>query len=330
MYRRLALLGLMGLLALGIAALPAAATPAPQLTTIRIGTPAIVVSQWPFLMALERGTFSQANLDIDLSATRTEPLSMQYLVSNSIDLTILSPGMVFTTVEAGGNATIIGGLQNRMTYSLVVRPEIRTMADLRGKDIATDQVRGTIPAIIKELILPSGLQPDRDYELRTVGAISERYAAMAANQVAGTLLAPPWDTRAQAEGYTIMATTLRDLPPLQWNVYAVERNWANANRDALARFLAAVRANATWLYDPANREEAIRLLAARLNVEDAIIRENYSNMVESNQVYSRDGNFDRVGVERSIAMFVNEGLIPAGSSLERYTDPSFFEASLRY
>src|SRR6266851_7383588 len=95
MSRRLVLLGLTGLLALGIAALPAAATPAPQLTTIRIGTPAIVVSQWPFLMALARGTFSQANLDIDLSATRTEPLSMQYLVSNSIDLTILSPGTVF-------------------------------------------------------------------------------------------------------------------------------------------------------------------------------------------------------------------------------------------
>jgi hypothetical protein len=55
-----------------------------------------------------------------------------------------------------------------------------------------------------------------------------------------------------------------------------------------------------------------------------------SVMVESNQVYSRDGNFDRVGVQRSIAMFANGGLVPAGSSLERYTDPSSFEASLRY
>jgi ABC-type nitrate/sulfonate/bicarbonate transport system substrate-binding protein len=332
MRARLVLLAAAVLLALGLATLPAAAMPTPQSqrTTIRIGTPAIVVSQWPFLMAKVRGTFDRMGLDIDLSATRTEPLSMQYLVSNSIDLTILSPGAVFTTVEAGGNATIIGGLQNKMTYTLVGRPEIRSLEDLRGKSIATDQVRGTIPAIIKELIQPSGLQADRDYELRVVGAINERYAAMVANQVAATLLAPPWDTRAQAEGYPVLASTLTDLPPLQWNVYAVERNWANANRDALARFLTAVRQNADWLYDPANRDEAIRLLAAELNADEALIRENYANMVARNQVYSRDGSFDRSGVERLIALFASEGLIPAVAPIERYADSSFWEASLRY
>jgi ABC-type nitrate/sulfonate/bicarbonate transport system substrate-binding protein len=330
MRARLALLAVVGVLALGLAALPVAATPAPQRTTIRVGTPAKVVSQWPYWMATVRGTFSQMNLDIDFSATRTEPLTMQYLVSNSIDVAILSPGAVFTTVEAGGQATMIGGLQNKMTYSLVARPEIRSLADLRGKTIATDQVRGTIPAVIKELILPSGLVADRDYELRIVGAINERYAAMAANQVAATLLAPPWDSRAQSEGYPILANTLSDLPPMQWNVYAVERNWGNANRDALARFLAALRVNATWLYDPANRTDAIRLLAAELNVDEALIRDNYAFMVERQQVFSRDGMFDRGGVERSIAMFASEGMIPSAAPLERYADTSYWEASLRY
>jgi ABC-type nitrate/sulfonate/bicarbonate transport system substrate-binding protein len=317
-------------LAVGLATLPAGATPTPQRATIRVGTPARVVSQWPFLMAMVRGTFAAYNLDVDFLATRTEPLSMQYLVSNSIDMVIASPGVVLQAVEAGATVTMIGGLQNKMTYALVARPEIRTLADLRGQSLATDQVRGTIPALTKALIAPSGLQADRDYELRVVGAISERFAAMAANQVAATLLAPPWDTRARGEGYTILSTTLQDLPPMQWNVYIVERGWANANRDALARFLAAVRLNADWLYDPSNREEAIRLLAADLSVDEAIIRENYAFMVDQHQVYSRDAAFDRQGVERYITLFVGEGLVPAPAPpLERYADLSFWEESLR-
>lgn len=310
MRARFALLAVAGLVSLGLAALPAAATPAPQRTTIRLGPPGKAAGQWPFLMAMARGTFNAMNLDIDFAVTRTEPLSMQYLVSNSIDMTILSPGAVYTTVEAGGNATIIGGLQNKMTYSLDGRPEIRSLLDLRGKAVGTDQVRGTIPAVIKELILPSGLQVDRDYELRSVGAINERYAALAASQVAATLIAPPWDARAQTEGYPILANTLTDLPPLQWNVFAVERNWANANRDALARFLAAERMNASWLYDPANRTDAIRLLSAELSVDEAIVRDNYDFLVERHQVYSRDAMFDRAGVERTIAMSAGEGMTP--------------------
>lgn len=34
-----------------------------------------------------------------------------------------------------------------MTYSLVGRPEIRSLLDLRGKVVGTDQVRGTISAV---------------------------------------------------------------------------------------------------------------------------------------------------------------------------------------
>src|SRR3954447_22745993 len=115
MRARFALLAVAGLVVLGLAALPAAATPTPQRATIRLGPPGKAAGQWPFLMAMARGTFNQMNLDIDFAITRTEPLAMQYLVSNSIDMTILSPGAVYATVEAGGNVTVIGGIQNKMT-----------------------------------------------------------------------------------------------------------------------------------------------------------------------------------------------------------------------
>jgi ABC-type nitrate/sulfonate/bicarbonate transport system substrate-binding protein len=327
---RLAALLIAVVCVVGLATVPVAAAPTTQRTTIRVGSPAKVVSQWPFWLAVLRGGFAAQNLDVDFSVTRTEPLALQYLVSNSIDLAIVSPGPVLSGVEAGANVTMIGGLQNTMTYSLVARPEIRTLADLRGQMVATDQVRGTIPAVVKALVAPSGLQADRDYELRAVGTINERYAAMAANQVGAALLAPPWDTRARAEGYTILATTMQDLPPMQWNVYAVERGWATANADALARFLAAVRVNAEWLYDPANRAEAIRLLAAELGVDTPLIEESYDYMVVQNAVVSRDAGYDAAGVLRYLDLFAGEGLIPSPAPpLARYADASFWEASTR-
>jgi ABC-type nitrate/sulfonate/bicarbonate transport system substrate-binding protein len=317
-------------LALVLAAVPAAATPTPQRTAIHIGSPQKVSSQWPFWMAMQRGGFAARNLDVDFDVTRTEPLTLQYLASNSIDVGITSPGIALTAVEAGARITAIGGLQNRMTYYLVGRPEVRTLADLRGKSVGVDQVRGALPAIAKALIAPSGLVAEQDYELRITGAQSERYAALVANQTAATILAPPFDSRARAEGYTVLAETLRDLPPLQWNAYMVERGWAEAHRDALADFLAAMRQSADWLYDPSNREEAIRRLATELNVDEAIIRGDYAFLVEQNQVFSRDGNFDRQGMESYITLFLAEGLIPSPRPpLERYVDTSYWEASLQ-
>ena len=324
-------LALAAALALILAVLLAAATPTPQRTTIRVGSPQKVSSQWPFWMAMQRGTFAAMNLDIDFDVTRTEPLTLQYLASNSIDLAITTPGIALTAVEAGARIAVIGGLQNRMTYYLVGRPDIRALGDLRGKAVGVDQVRGTLPAIAKALIAPSGLVADQDYELRVTGAQSERYAALVANQTAATILAPPFDSRARAEGFIVLAETLRDLPPLQWNAYMVERGWADTHRDALAAFLAAMRQSAEWLYDPSNREEAIRRLVGELSVDEAIIRGDYAFLVEQNQVFSRDASFDRQGVEGYITLFANEGLLPSPRPpLERYIDLSFWEASLQH
>src|SRR4051812_48582304 len=212
-------LALAATLAVLLAALPAAATPSPQRTAIRVGSPQKVSSQWPLWMAMQRGTFTAMGVDVDFDVTRTEPLTLQYLASNSIDVAIASPGVTLTAVEAGARAAMIGGLQNRMTYYLVGGPEIRSLADLRGKSVGVDQVRGTLPAIAKALIAPSGLVGDQDYELRVTGAQSERYAALAANQTAATILAPPFDSRARQDGFNVLAETLRDLPPMQWNTY---------------------------------------------------------------------------------------------------------------
>jgi ABC-type nitrate/sulfonate/bicarbonate transport system substrate-binding protein len=323
-------LALAATLALLLAALPAAATPVPQRTAIRVGSPQKVSSQWPLWMAMQRGTFTAMGVDVEFDVTRTEPLTLQYLASNSIDLAIASPGITLTAVEAGARAAMIGGLQNRMTYYLVGRPEVRTLADLRGKSVGVDQVRGTLPAIAKALIARSGLVGEQDYELRVTGAQSERYAALSAGQTDATILAPPFDSRARAEGYNVLAETLRDLPPLQWNVYIVERGWAEAHRDALEGFLAALRVSAQWLYDPANREEAIQRLTNELGVDEAIIRGDYTFLVEQNQVFSRDGSFDRQGVEGYVTLFANEGLIPwPPPPLDRYIDTSYWEASMR-
>jgi ABC-type nitrate/sulfonate/bicarbonate transport system substrate-binding protein len=317
-------------LVLLLAALPAAATPTPQRTAIHVGSPQKVSSQWPFWMAVQRGTFTAMGVDVDFDVTRTEPLTLQYLASNSIDVAITSPGIVLTAVEAGARVALIGGLQNRMTYYLVGRPDVHTLADLRGQSVGVDQVRGALPAIVKALIAPSGLVADQDYELRVTGAQSERYAALTANQTAATILAPPFDSRARAEGYNVLADTLHDLPPLQWNVYIVDRGWAEAHRDALEGFLAALRVSAQWLYDPANREEAIQRLTNELNVDETILRGDYAFMVEQNQVFSRDANFDRQGVEGYVTLFANEGLIPSPPPpLERYIDTSYWEASMR-
>ena len=107
---------LAGALALALAALPAAATPTTQRTPIRVGSPQKVSAQWPFWMAVQRGTFTAMGGDVDFDVTRTEPLTLQYLASNSIDVAVTTPGIALTAVGALHRHQLLGSLDAALDW----------------------------------------------------------------------------------------------------------------------------------------------------------------------------------------------------------------------
>ena len=157
-------------------------------------------------------------------------------------------------------------------HSLVTAKDVRTVAELRGKTVSVDNVRGGNGLYLQRLLAAGGLRPD-DYSLIQGGASRERLTGLVSGSVQGTLLLSPDNARMVRDGYNQLGYVNDVIGANYFSPLSVSRRWAAANGDTLVRFLRATGKANAWLADPANREAAIALLAeqARLSPDDATI-----------------------------------------------------------
>jgi ABC-type nitrate/sulfonate/bicarbonate transport system substrate-binding protein len=113
------------------------------------------------------------------------------------------------------------------------------------------------------------------------------------------MLITPFDLLVEDVGFNVLARATDELGAYQGLTVAVQRGWAEENRERLLGFLAGYLRGLQWLYDPANREAGVTLL-----------RENVPQM-------------DEQLAERAFDVLVNEetGFFPTGElDMGRLTD----------
>src|SRR5436189_240442 len=165
-----------------------------------------------------------------------------------------------------------------------------------------------------------------------VGGSGERLAALRSGRAAGALLNAPQDAVAEAAGFVRLANSAEIIGRYQGSVGAARRAWATANAGALVGYIRAYVAAVDWLYDPANRAEAMEILQRRLaDVSPGNAARSYDELLHpSHGSLSRKAAIDPEGV-RTVLALRREFARPARplSDPSRYYDPAYYERALR-
>ena len=151
----------------------------------------------------------------------------------------------------------------QIELSLVVAPEIERYAQLKGKVIALDAVTTGFAFVLYRMLANAGLGAG-DYEFAAVGATPQRWEALKAGDVAGTITIEPFTSIARANGFRVLEKSTDVLSSYQGGCFAASRAWAAANPDTLKGFIAGYLEGLAWTLDPANRAAASDLLIARM------------------------------------------------------------------
>src|SRR5262245_54576635 len=85
-------------------------------------------------------------------------------------------------------------------YDLLVRPEISSYSDLKGKRFAVGSLSGFSFEIPRAMLNRNGLEFRRDVATLMIGPTADRLLALKANAVQATLLDPPYNFLAVQEG----------------------------------------------------------------------------------------------------------------------------------
>ena len=77
--------------------------------------------------------FQKYGLQAEYIALESGTIGMQTLLANEVQVLFTTGALAVTANLQGGDSTIIAGGINFFPFKLIVRPEIKTVADLHGK-----------------------------------------------------------------------------------------------------------------------------------------------------------------------------------------------------
>jgi sulfonate transport system substrate-binding protein len=180
----------------------------------------------------------------------------------------------------------------------VKKSRIQRYEDLKGKTVAVNSRGSTADASLHKTLADHGLKDGADYQL-----VEMRFPAMLpaleSDKVAMAFLTLPFSLTAEKNpDYKQMFSLMDALGPNETVIYAAKTEFIAAHRAALVDFLEDnIRARA-WMYDPKNREAAIKVIAKVTKQPE----ENFREWVLTNKDNYRapDASFDPKLLQKNI------------------------------
>lgn len=281
-------------------------------------------SNWPVFVALDKGFFAREGLRVSLSPAPSSAAQMASLIEGRIEIAMTAMDNVVGHEE--GDVFAFLGASSGGRFNLMVAPAVKSFADLKGRALAVDAVASGYAFVLMDMLRREGLGA-ADYELISVGGSRERLAALRSGKALGALLNAPQDAAAEAAGFVRLAGA-EAIGRYQGSVGAARRAWAAAHASTLVRYIRGYVAASDWLYDPANRGEALAILQRSANTSAENAGRSYDELLQG--ILSRKAAIDLEGVA-TVLRLRREYARPAKplADVSRYYDPVYYERALR-
>src|SRR5215467_8331160 len=223
---------------LGLLLLGAAAVSPARAETVTIGlVGSASATHWPIYAGLKLGYYAAADLKLDMIFTPSSAALQQQLTAGSLDAA-LSTGIVdpIYAIDKGAAIALVRLEIQSPPYALIARPEIKTIAELKGKKIMIDGPKGITKIYVERMLAANGVKAS-DYDPLFAGATSARFSALQAGAIDATVLIPPFNFYAESAGFSTVGLAVDYTPELPFSAAVVNTKWAASNRATLAKLL---------------------------------------------------------------------------------------------
>lgn len=236
----------------------------------------------PAQVAIARGFFKDENLEPMLIQMRSQ-VAVPALMSGEVNYT-LSFGNIIAGAMQGMPFKILAVLTDKPLHSLVGRPEIKTINDLRGKRIGSQRIGGSDQLAAEAILQAKGINL-KDVQFVTLGGDEPvRVEILRKGIVDAICTVPPGPVRLIREGYNLLGgpKDLKIGSPI--SSVAVTDSRLKSNRDETKKVLRAVLRGLRFMHE--QREETIGVMSRWLSQTPEVARDSYDSILPS---FSPDG-----------------------------------------
>lgn len=135
-------------------------------------------------IAKEAGLFAKHGLDVDLLFTGGGRAITSLLGGDTPIITVGGPSVIAARL-AGSDVIITAHVFDTILYSLMVTPEIRTLADIKGKKLGASRFGSATDFALRYVLKQNGIDPVKDTVIFQIGGQAETLAALKAGSIQG-------------------------------------------------------------------------------------------------------------------------------------------------
>jgi NitT/TauT family transport system substrate-binding protein len=258
------------------------ATAAQSSTKIFISHSAINARLVPLWIAKEQGFFSKYGVDAEILLVTSGPTVTAGLISESIHVGFGGGSAVLAAALAGVDLKVLGTFSHRVVDDLVVRPEIKTPQDLRGKRFGVTSIGGAGWMAAMLGLEQLGLDQQKDnIRILPAGGQTGRVQAMEAGTLDATTLDAVFSRRLKERGFTILEEFHRFGIPIMLQGVVVTDAFQRKQTDVLENVLKAMVEGQVYVLSPRNRKTVLATLQRRLRIADpADLDTGYKDLIE--------------------------------------------------
>lgn len=306
-------------LAAALGATPAAAE---QISVTHWG---VLMYGAPYAVAMEKGYFKEAGVDIDgILTSKGGGTTMRNVMAGGLPYGEVALSAAIAASQQGIDVHIVNsGVQTvgEILWITTKDSPVKTIADLQGKKLGFTSPK-SITDILSQMALEKSGIPENKVQRVSVGGIGSGLTALQQGGIqAAPIMDPVWTK--EKDNYRPVFWVKDLVPPMTQTVGVTTTEFAEKHPEKLRALIAARRKGVEFIH--ANPTEAAAIVAKAYNMEPAVAEESMKNLQALD--YWSAGEFDRQGLENMAEGLRKVGEIKGKVAWDKLLDERFLKGS---
>lgn len=190
--------------------------------------------------AIQKGLYEAEGIRFDNVQSSGNATSLSMLSRGEIDVADGDPSTYIPGIYNGVPAKLVGNMWRYSgCYWLIANNDIKTIADLKGKNIGTAGTTGGMRLSVLKMLESAGLDED-DVTLIANGSYQAAYATITSGEVDATIIHNPYASLAEAEGIGhVLGRAWDYIPDYYTGTIVASDDFIKNHPDELQKFITA-------------------------------------------------------------------------------------------
>ncbi len=261
---------------------------------VRVGTSSRGFGALPIYVAEKKGFYAKVGLRPEMIMIRSS-VAVPALLSGDLDYyNGVQPAVSAALKGLPIKLVMMGG--EKVFFLVLVKPQVRTLNDLRGKTIGVSAIGSTVHFSLLKVLNHFGFEAGRDINLIAAGDVRSQLAALQAGKIDAASHGPPLDSLGIRLGYKVLLWD-KDYVDIPISGLDVSERHLQSSPDQVKRMIMALIEAQRFIRS--QKEESTRLIAEWMSVDQSTAENLYKNL---GSIFSSDGTMKEATLRATIQM----------------------------